>query len=132
VGVKGVKEANCENMQTGWSQEPLPSDLRGWNFAIRTRPSKVHLETLDFDAAGTKLIEVVDGIVVKVNGSSANTDIMPTIDDLFSRIQEAIDLSAFSISVFYDEMSGYPVDIYIDYDDRIIDEEWIATAVFLP
>jgi hypothetical protein len=66
---------------------------------------------------------------VSVNGSSANTDTMSTIDDLFSRIQDAIDLSAFSVQVSYDKTTGYPVDIYIDYDDRIADHEWIAKAV---
>jgi hypothetical protein len=93
-------------------------------------------DTQDIDAAGPKLVEVLDGVVVSVDGESvqaiarSSLSEIPTIDDLFLRIQEAIDMDAFSVQVAYDEETGHPFDIYIDYDDRIGDDEWIVRATY--
>ena len=46
-----------------------------------------------------------------------------TIDELFNLIQSAIDANADSISVEYHPESGYPTQVWIDYDPRIADEE---------
>ena len=45
-----------------------------------------------------------------------------TVDGLFDFIEEAIDGRAVAINVTYDA-SGYPADAWIDYDERITDEE---------
>ena len=49
-------------------------------------------------------------------------DYMP-IDQLFDLIQEAIDRDAHSIRAEYDPELGFPVDVYIDYDEMMADEE---------
>ena len=42
-------------------------------------------------------------------------------------------MDAFAVRVAYDEETGHPFDIHIDYDDRIVDdEEWIAKATLYP
>ena len=47
----------------------------------------------------------------------------PTIDGLFSVVQEAIDTRAWSIDAAYDTRYGFPTDIWIDYDHRVADDE---------
>lgn len=46
-----------------------------------------------------------------------------TIDGLFDLLQEGIDKNAHSISVDYHPELGYPIDVWIDYDEAIADEE---------
>lgn len=45
-----------------------------------------------------------------------------TVDGLFDFIDEAISQQAVGINVTYDP-SGYPADVWIDYDERLADEE---------
>ena len=47
----------------------------------------------------------------------------PSIDGIFSIIQDAIDERADDISTRYDARYGFPTDVYIDYDRRAADEE---------
>lgn len=47
----------------------------------------------------------------------------PTIDGLFAILQDAIDRRADRIDATYDYDYGFPTDFYIDYDQRIADEE---------
>ena len=44
-----------------------------------------------------------------------------TIDRLFDRIQEAIDVKASEIKAIYDPEIGYPTDVTIDYDSSSTD-----------
>lgn len=46
-----------------------------------------------------------------------------TVDGVFDEIEEAIRASAARIDVSYDEVSGVPVEVFIDRDERIADEE---------
>ena len=46
-----------------------------------------------------------------------------TIDGLFDLLQEGIDKNAHSISAHYHSELGYPIDVWIDYDEAIADEE---------
>lgn len=55
-----------------------------------------------------------------------------TIDDLFDRLQRAIDADAFMMSVSYHPERGYPESAYVDLDDRIADEEWGITITEAP
>lgn len=51
-----------------------------------------------------------------------------SIMDLFGRIQGAIDREAADIRVVYNEMWGYPEEIYIDYNFMMADEEFYTTV----
>lgn len=83
-----------------------------------------------------KLVEVVDGLVVAIDGSPVETtgpnslslDEAPTLDGLFTIIQDAINENAFRVGITYDEQYGYPTSIGIDYDETVADEELFVTA----
>jgi len=47
----------------------------------------------------------------------------PSIDGIFSVIQDAIDTRAYQIDASYDGRYGFPTDVYIDYERRAVDEE---------
>lgn len=49
-------------------------------------------------------------------------------EDMFDIIQDAIDRDADVIDVDYDPSFGYPTSVYIDYDTRVADEEFIVDA----
>ena len=51
-----------------------------------------------------------------------------TINYFFAKIQDAIKQKAHTISVKYNEQYGYPESIYIDYDQRMADEELHLSA----
>lgn len=51
-----------------------------------------------------------------------------TIDDLFDLIDKAIDRNAYRIKVDYHPEHGYPTSIFIDYDQRMADEETSLTV----
>ena len=53
----------------------------------------------------------------------ALADVFPDIDGLFDVLEDAIERDAHQIQVTWDETAGYPLEIYIDYEDFIADEE---------
>jgi hypothetical protein len=82
-----------------------------------------------------KLVKVVDGQVVSVNGQAVQVieravgdDSIPTLDGLLDEIQKAIDSNAFQVKVEYDQVYGYPRSILIDYEEFVADEELIVSA----
>lgn len=46
-----------------------------------------------------------------------------TVDDLFALLGEAYDRDAARVDVTYDESTGQPTSIYIDYEEQMADEE---------
>jgi hypothetical protein len=65
----------------------------------------------------------VNGKPVQAIARSSLSEI-PTFEVLFLRI------NAFTVQVSYDEATGRPSDIYIDYDNRIVGHEWIVNATY--
>lgn len=55
--------------------------------------------------------------------SSDLASLFPTVIGLFDVIEDAIDRDAHELRVTYDQSTGIPVDIWIDYDEHIADEE---------
>lgn len=51
-----------------------------------------------------------------------------TIDDLFAKVQDAIDRKAASLEVTYDPQYGFPTRISIDYERMMADEELSLSA----
>ncbi len=75
-------------------------------------------------------ITVLRDVVVarEIDGTSAPLPpgfayLYPSIDGIFSIVQEAIDTRAYRIDASYDSRYGFPTDVYIDYDRRAVDEE---------
>ena len=46
-----------------------------------------------------------------------------TVEDLFARVEEALNRNAAELQVEYDPELGYPISISIDYSKQVIDEE---------
>lgn len=67
------------------------------------------------------------GVVV----SAELAPFFPTIDGLFDVLADALDRDAHEVSVTYDEETGIPVDVWIDYEENTADEE-LGFAVTLP
>jgi len=86
----------------------------------------------NFQFNGPITVSVVDGSVdsavyADAEGSEVlqeRMETLPTFDELFETIQEAISGRAFSITVTYNGLLGYPEKIHIDYDQMIVDEEF--------
>ncbi len=74
-------------------------------------------------------VDVHDGIVRGVAFAEGRAGDVPdpqrfgTVDDLFAKLQDAIDRGAVSIAVEYERQLGYPTTAFIDYDALIADEE---------
>ena len=47
----------------------------------------------------------------------------PTVDGLFDLIRSAIESDAAEVNVTYDPALGVPLDFWIDFDERVADEE---------
>ncbi len=75
----------------------------------------------------TSVIRVEDGEPV----SAEFEDSFDTVDELFDRVQKAIDQGAASIRAEFDPVSGLPTEVFIDENYQIADEElgWNAGEV---
>jgi len=76
------------------------------------------------------VLTVREGRVVAVQSRSDGTPIPParwddyrTVERVFDAIEEALDGGADAVRVEYDEAYGYPREVWIDYDERLADEE---------
>lgn len=77
------------------------------------------------------VVEVMDNAIVSAvyesSGDPVSADVqatLHTVDGMFGVIQDAIDEDAYRLVVSYDPTRGFPVDIFIDYDERVADEEF--------
>jgi hypothetical protein len=53
---------------------------------------------------------------------------LPTVDDLFSRVQSAIDGHAVMLEVSYDAQDGHPTRINVDMRHNLADEEYLLQS----
>jgi hypothetical protein len=128
----GAWESGLDQGKATW--ESL--DMQSYSFLYKEQQPGF----ADSDSDGPKLLEVVDGQVVSVDGVplkfiTRKLDIsypsIPTIEDLFTRIQEAVRIGAFDVQVSYDDATGLPSDIYIDYNDQVFGDEWSAKTTLV-
>lgn len=74
-------------------------------------------------------IEVLDGVVssaVYVDNEepiASPLTSVPTIEDLFDEIRDALNGMAFSVTADYDADLGYPIGVSIDHIENAIDDE---------
>jgi hypothetical protein len=80
---------------------------------------------------GEVRVRVEDGEVVSVRLVGSDTELVGPqrglygpIPDLFAVVADAIDRPAHSIDAEYDDALGFPALVFIDYDERIADEEY--------
>ena len=70
----------------------------------------------------------IESVVTVSTGAPRDASSFRTIDGLFDLIQEAISGDAALISAEYDSQRGFPGTIYIDFDERLADEEYSGEA----
>lgn len=73
----------------------------------------------------------VDNVVYVGTGQPVNPEQLQhfhTIDELFDKLQEAIDRTPHQMAASYDPTYGYPTSATIDYDEKMADEEMRFTA----
>ncbi len=66
-----------------------------------------------------------------LQGNAVDAEILaqlPTVDDIFQRIEDAETEGAASINVVYDPDGMYPTSVFIDYSEEIADEEYSVTV----
>lgn len=80
-------------------------------------------------------VTVIGGQVASGKYVDTNTPVehnflpaLPTVADLFTRIQNAIDAHAVLLEVQYDPGDGHPVRINVDVSHRIADEEYLLQS----
>lgn len=78
--------------------------------------------------AGKHQLLVVDNHVVSATNSQGEavanpTQYFKTVDQLFQFIEESLKKNPARADITYDSTYGYPKSIYIDFDERMADEE---------
>lgn len=86
------------------------------------------------DARGTFAVVVQGGRVTSVRDAETGAPRTPhpgvplTVEALFEKVEEAIDLDADDLEVRYHPELGYPLEIAIDYVELAVDDEVTYTA----
>ena len=77
------------------------------------------------DATGPFRVAVRDGAVTQVtlDGKPVPTDRALTVEDLFDLLADAYARGADEVRVTYHASLGYPTELWVDYEQRIADEE---------
>lgn len=85
------------------------------------------------EVTGPFAVRVVGDRVVEVtlDGTPVVYDRAMTVDALFERLASAYARDAHRVDVTYDSALGFPSSIFIDYDERIADEEMGYTVTDL-
>lgn len=118
---------------TGPAAEELEENLRTWR--ARGISSYTYAYRLNCFCGGPGIrpveIEVRDGAVAAVRVLETgepeeffDPEAFPTVEDLFQTIREALDRDPFRIRAEYDDLLGYPRDVFIDFEQNVIDEEF--------
>ena len=75
-------------------------------------------------------VTVRGGVVTSVEFAGEEFTVVPPlperfvpVEELFALLQDAVRRNAARIEVSYDERYGYPTELFIDYDERMADEE---------
>lgn len=79
------------------------------------------------EAMGPFTVTVRGGVVEPSGQTAPPGGALPTVEDLFARIEGAFAEGADAVDVTYDAARGYPLSIYIDYEQLMADEEFRAT-----
>ena len=86
-------------------------------FCSQEYVAEVDVSVLNDQVAGTEFVET------SFTGEVPDPQRFGTVTDLFMFIEEAPEQGAVSVNVEFHPEFGYPTEVFVDYDDRIADEE---------
>lgn len=81
--------------------------------------TRLEVQVMVRNGMRTSVTSVADGTPVP----AGRWEEFLTVEEVFDVIQGAFDAGAATVQVSYDEALGYPNDVFIDFDERIADEE---------
>ncbi|HUP19228.1 MAG TPA: DUF6174 domain-containing protein [Gemmatimonadota bacterium] len=88
------------------------------------------------EAIGPALLRVAGGDVVSRIYTETGDPVpeawarlFPDVEGLFDVVEDAIERNADRIDVTYDPRFGYPSEVFIDYEERVADEELGLTVL---
>jgi hypothetical protein len=119
VGVGGDEPETLGEARSRWEA----ADVDDYTFVLRRNC---------FCAGGVEPVRIVvrDGAAISYTVVATGEPLpaewrewYPTVTGLFEFLEDAVDRDAERIDVRYNDRLGYPVTIYVDYDERIADEE---------
>ena len=130
--------AGCNNSDNDSSEQQALNDaLNKWS-AADTGNYTFNYQLLCFcpqEFTDPIMVNIVNDSVLSAISRTTNLpvtdqvrDTINSVEDMFSILQQAIDTRANTITVNYNDELGYPESIYIDYDERIADEELTLTS----
>lgn len=115
-------------------EEQLANALAGWKRLGISEYSYVYSRTCECPPEWQRpyLVVVEDGKVTGATdvatGAVRPSDRMPTIDDLFTMISDALENDADVVRIVYDRTQYYPIDMMIDADVAVGDDEKVMQA----
>lgn len=121
-------ESKKTNDNTSLSYKKFTENKKRWT-ASQTKNYSFVVEKSSFSPYEEKIQTTVEnGTIIETKYIPSNLTINDSskqkkIDGYFDIIQEALDENGYQIIVQFDKTYGYPKDIYIDYDEQIVDEE---------
>ncbi len=121
VIVQGLDEAKSKWITLNPSKYKFDYDY-GWECLAEFIPAEIVVED-------DMIIEINDpnnGQALEYDNGTTAVDSLPwsfyTINELFDKLDEA-NSKAFNVDVVFNEENGYPIFFYIDWNEKIIDEE---------
>jgi hypothetical protein len=124
--------AQCSIMGIGSGQDDDLDDARRRWRAAGVEDYTFVLRRNCFCGGGVEPVRIVvrDGVAVSytvvATGQPLNPEWQewhPTVEGLFDFLEDALDRDADRIDVQYDGGRGYPISIFVDYEERTADEE---------
>ena len=121
------RQQQLNDARTKWNSLFGISNGTDSSYSFTYQPSCIGCAESDFTQP--RWVRVKNSQVVTVH--DAHGDVVspavfldtPSIEDIFTKIQDAIDNTAFSLEVTYDDKYGYPSQVTIDPDENIADDE---------
>ncbi len=135
IALLAVTPLGCSD-GTGLEQDPLEAARARWaetnaaDYIFEFRRScfcppdfvrSVRIEVLDGVVSSAVYVDTEEAIPLPLTS-------VPTIDDLFDEIGDALEGAAFSVIADYDADMGYPTSVSIDFIENAIDDEMAFTV----
>jgi hypothetical protein len=116
----GSTQAELLKAQSRWER----SSLRAYTYTMRTDcfcPREI-VAAVDVQIVGAN-VTAVTFVDAEFTGEVPEQQRFGTINDLLEIVQDGLDRNAYSIRAEYDAQTGFPMEVFIDYEAMMADEE---------